>query len=192
MTALQDAGLTAGNTFDNEREALNWIPVVAQALSVPQSDFSISTVSAPSSLTSEYDTYTIVSASMSAMTVTEESLVPGTDDYKTLQANGYLNPEELKSQLGWHGKNYDDAVPDTIAFEAASFFPAIQPSPDGEGLDPEHLKDIGVVVYRAYLDPAEGNKVSVEPVEAFAGSLYKDDKDPNTGVTKFIDTIINT
>jgi hypothetical protein len=59
-------------------------------------------------------------------------------------------------------------------------------------LYPEHLKDIGVVVFRAYLDPTEGNKVTLAPVEAYAGSLYKDDKDPNTGVSKFIDEIINT
>ena len=64
--------------------------------------------------------------------------------------------------------------------------------PDKVGLDPEHLKDIGVVVFKMYLDPAEGNKVSYEIVEAYAGSLYKDAKDPNTGVTKFIDTIINS
>lgn len=43
-----------------------------------------------------------------------------------------------------------------------------------------------------YLDPSEGNKVNFEAVEAYAGSLYKDDKDPNTGVTKFIDTIVNS
>lgn len=84
-------------------------------------------------------------------------------------------------------------VPTTQSIEAAQFFPAIQPASDGNGgLDPEHLKDIGVVVFRMFLDPSEGNKVSYEVVEAFVGSLYKHDKDPNTGVTKFIDTIINS
>ena len=109
----------------------------------------------------------------------------------TLSANGY-SEEGLLALFGYHEKNYNDAVPQTIGLNAANFFPAIQPAVEGDGLDPEHLKDIGVVVYRAYLDAAEGNKVSIEPVEAFAGSLYKDDKDPNTGVTKFIDTIINS
>ena len=83
-------------------------------------------------------------------------------------------------------------VPKTQSLDANDFFPTIQPSVDGEGLDPEHLKDIGVVVFKMFLDPAEGNKVSYVPVEAYAGSLCKDDKDPNTGVTKFIDTIINS
>lgn len=109
----------------------------------------------------------------------------------TLIANGY-NISDLCAQFGWHGRNGDDSVQNTIALDAANYFPAIQPAADGVGLDPEHLKDIGVVVYKAYLDPAEGNKVSFEAVEAFAGSLYKDDVNPTTGVTKFIDTIINS
>jgi len=81
-----------------------------------------------------------------------------------------------------------------MSLDADGFFPAITPSnlPNVDGLDPEHLKDIGVVVCKMYLDPSEGNKVSYEIVEAYAGSLNKNDKDPNTGVTKFIDTIINS
>lgn len=97
------------------------------------------------------------------------------------------------SRYGWHGEGFDDNVPQTLALNAAQFFTAIQPAADGEGgFEPDNLKDIGVVVYKAYLDVAEGNLVSFEPVEAYCGSLCKDDKDPNTGVTKFIDTIINS
>ena len=92
----------------------------------------------------------------------------------------------------YHGVDGDDALPDTMCLDANNYFSTIQTAIDGEGFDPEHLKDIGVVVYKTYLDASEGNKVSWEPVEAFCGSLYKDDKDPNTGVTKFIDTIINS
>ena len=96
-------------------------------------------------------------------------------------------------RYGWHGKDFDDNVPDTLALDAAQFFSVIHASPEeGKALDTEHLKDIGVVVYRAYLDVANGNLVSFEPVEAYCGSLCKDDKDPNTGVSKFIDDIINT
>lgn len=56
----------------------------------------------------------------------------------------------------------------------------------------DNLKKIGLVVYKMYLDPTEGNKISFEPVEAYAGSLGRDDKDPNTGVTTFMDTIVNS
>lgn len=114
------------------------------------------------------------------------------DRVNFMAENGILS-SDISAQFGWHGKNGDDSVPTTLALDAANFFPTIQPSMDSNGgLDPEHLKDIGVVVFKTYLDPSEGNKVNAEIVEAFAGSLYKDDKDPNTGVTKFIDTIINS
>lgn len=123
-----------------------------------------------------------------------------TDSEKEAQAWGIISAEtvscdeELNStdpRYGVHGLDFDDGVPETIALDAANYFSTIQPASDG-GFEADHLKDIGVVVYRCYLDPAEGNKVSYEPVEAFCGSLCKDDKDPNTGVTKFIDTIVNT
>ena len=132
----------------------------------------------------------IVLAKMMPYEVTDETIeILSTQEI--LKQNNYTI-EGVEAMFGWHGVNDDNSVPNTMALEAASFFPAIQPAVDGKGLDPEHLKDIGVVVYKAYLDPAEGNKVSIEPVEAYAGSLYKDDKNPNTGVTKFIDTIINS
>ena len=99
--------------------------------------------------------------------------------------------DESDPRYGIHGIDFDDSVPETMALDAANYFSTIHPSESG-GFEADHLKDIGVVVYRCYLDPAEGNKVSYEPVEAFCGSLCKDDKDPNTGVTKFIDTIVNT
>lgn len=103
----------------------------------------------------------------------------------------HIHLSEDDPRYGVHGDNFDDGVPETMSLDANNYFSTIQPAEDG-GFEADHLKDIGVVVYRCYLDPAEGNKVSYEPVEAFCGSLCKDDKDPNTGVTKFIDTIINT
>lgn len=120
---------------------------------------------------------------------------PSTFRYQIVQISSCISSVELDTsdpRYGWHGIDWDDTVPNTIALDAANFFSTIQPSLDGDGLDAEHLKDIGVVVFKAYLDPAEGNKVSFEPVEAYCGSLFKDDVDPNTKVTKFIDTIINS
>lgn len=43
-----------------------------------------------------------------------------------------------------------------------------------------------------YIDPTEGNKINYDPVEAFAGSLCRTDKDPNTGASTFIDDIVNS
>ena len=86
----------------------------------------------------------------------------------------------------------DTTVPVTQSLDASGYFPTVQMADGGESIDTEHLKDVGVVVYKMYSDPTEGGKVSYEAVEAYAGSLYKDDKNPTTGVTKFLDTIINS
>ncbi len=113
---------------------------------------------------------------------------------------------------GYHAADGDDNLPETVAFEANGFFLPISFKTQNVlsswidenneahqneevavgAFDRDNLKKIGVIVYRAYVDPAEGNKVSLEAVEAFCGSLYKDDKNPTTGVSEFIDTIINT
>ena len=189
--------LTSENKFASNAEVEALLPYVANQLSSPETDFSVSSYVEASSTW-----YTIVSADMQPFTFALSDIAevsadgsyvvdPSLEASKVLEANGYAL-DTLASQFGWHGKNGDDTVQSTLGLDAANYFPAIQPAADGDGLDPEHLKDIGVVVYRAYLDIAEGNKVSLELVEAFAGSLYKDDKDPNTGVTKFIDTIVNT
>ena len=193
MTSLTSDGK---NMFDNERAAINMIPYVAAKLGSLESDFAASSLF-EGSIPPSSDGYCIVSAIMAPLNFDSQYndldnlSSTSSDVIAKLERSGY-DIEELNKQFGWHGLNMDDTPPSTIASEAASFFPTIQPSPDGTGLDPEHLKDIGVVIYKAYLDPSEGNKVSVEPVEAYAGSLFKEDKDPNTGVTKFIDTIINT
>lgn len=85
-----------------------------------------------------------------------------------------------------------DGLWDTVCGEANTLFPSIGMNSDNTHFDTEHFKKIGVVVYKAYLDPAEGNKVNFMPVEAFVGSLCRDDINPNTGVTTFIDTIVNS
>lgn len=99
------------------------------------------------------------------------------------------------SRYGWHNPDGDDDLPDTVSLEANSYFPTINTFTDDNGdlrIEREHLKKIGLVVYKMYMDPTEGNKISFEPVEAYAGSLGKDDKDPDTGVTTFLDTIVNS
>lgn len=105
----------------------------------------------------------------------------------------------LNGKAGFHAADGDDTLPETLGFEANTFFDPISygTSEDAEGnpvgaFDRDNLKKIGVVVYRAFVDPGEGNKINFEPVEAFCGSLYKEAKNPVTKVTEFIDTIINT
>jgi len=98
-------------------------------------------------------------------------------------------------RYGWHNFEGDDDLPDTVSLEANSYFPTLNMFTDEDGVlrvERQHMKKIGLVVYKMYMDPTEGNKISFEAVEAYAGSLGKDDKDPDTGVTTFLDTIVNS
>lgn len=191
-------GLAAGDTDMTYSDAERLMPI---ALSVATQKYALDTsiikmnvaISCTCETTSTTcdttaDHYVYVATPTVSAAINESNLTA----YQTFLDSNGIASADISKQFGYHGKGGDDSVPETIALNAASFFPTIQPATDGEGLDPEHLKDIGVVVFKTYLDPSEGNKVNVEVVEAFAGSLFKDDKDPNTGVTKFIDTIINS
>lgn len=84
-----------------------------------------------------------------------------------------------------------DPEEETISQELNGYFSTIQYADTGK-LDRENMYDIGVVVLRAYLDAAEGNKISFTPIESFVGSLDRNAVNPNTGVTKFIDKIVNS
>ena len=79
----------------------------------------------------------------------------------------------------------------TLSKYAMGFFPTVNIAADGS-FERDRLKNIGVVVFRGYVDAESGNKIKYEPVEAFAGSLKSDDVDPTTGTSRFIDDIINT
>ena len=85
--------------------------------------------------------------------------------------------------------NDKDAL--TLSKYATGFFPSIYSRADGS-FDRDRLKNIGVVIFKGWVDAESGNKIKYEPVEAFAGSLKSDDVDPVTGVSRFIDDIINT
>lgn len=84
-----------------------------------------------------------------------------------------------------------DPEEETISQELNSYFSTIQYADTGK-LDRENMYDIGVIVLRAWLDASEGNKISLAPIESFVGSLDRNAVNPNTGVTKFIDEIVNS
>lgn len=99
---------------------------------------------------------------------------------------------DISKQFSNASRAKDDAIMETVSRTANEFFLPIQMKSDLKGFESENMKKIGVVVFKAYLDASEGNKVSFEPVESFVGSLDKNDKNPNTGVSTFIDKIVNT
>jgi hypothetical protein len=123
---------------------------------------------------------------VSILSAFTEAQVSADTDYK----EDYAAQDWKTTKFGYHNPDGDDTVPKTVSQEANGMFPTI--GFDGEKFERDNLKKIGVIVYKLFLDPSEGNKINFEAVESYAGSLCKTDKDPNTGVTTFIDTIINS
>src|SRR5574344_650001 len=80
---------------------------------------------------------------------------------------------------------------DSISKYSASAFPLFN-YVDYEYFDREHLKDVGLVVFKAFSDSANDGKMNYLPVESFIGSLDKDAKDRMTGGSKFIDDIVHS
>lgn len=85
----------------------------------------------------------------------------------------------------------DDKQATSMSKTAASMFPQIGKNDSGM-FDREYMKHIGVVVFKGYLDPEEGNRVNFKPVESFAGTLKPGVLNSVTGKSMFIDEVINT
>lgn len=84
----------------------------------------------------------------------------------------------------------DETYPDCVSLRAAAQFPALFFDENGK-LDREHLKKIGIVVFKAYTDVTNGNRINFELVESFVGEIDSNATDPTTGATTFIDAIVN-
>lgn len=78
----------------------------------------------------------------------------------------------------------------TVSKTAASYFPNIS-YVNQHFLNRKYLKSIGIVVFQVFKDEANSKKLNFSPVEAFVGSLDKNDRDPTTKATMFIDDIVN-
>ena len=119
-----------------------------------------------------------------------------TKDWKDEEGNDFsgfsLLDKDLVKKLSNKDVDYTKyGILETVSQEANNYFSTINMNADATGLDSENLKKIGVVVFKAYIDPSEGGKVNFTPVESFCGSLDKDAKNPTTGASTFIDKIIN-
>ena len=55
----------------------------------------------------------------------------------------------------------------------------------------DHLKDIGIVVFKAYKDADNNGKVNFALLESFVGSFDKYARDPVTKADRFIDNVVN-
>lgn len=63
---------------------------------------------------------------------------------------------------------------------------------DNQHFANDNLKNIGIVVFKAYKDSDNGNKISYQLLESFVGSLDYDAYDPITKSNIYIDNIVNS
>ena len=163
----------------NKTELVGIIPVVTTAANAM---FAQSLIQATENIVSAYEPILSV-ATLDAKSVDEKlesQFILSTD------VSQQLNSQNPISAQGQTHLNMD-----TVSKTAIDFFPTVGINAEGR-VDTDLLKNIGVVVFKSYIDPGNGNKISFEIVEAFSGSLDKEAKDPNTGTSRFIDKIINT
>ena len=100
-------------------------------------------------------------------------------DLSQLSVNLFMKLSDTSSQ-------YEE----TVSKIAALQFPLIG-FKDYDHLDTRYLKQIGVVVFRAYTDASNSNKVNFEILETFVGSLDKSARSPVDNSSVFIDNIVN-
>lgn len=87
--------------------------------------------------------------------------------------------------------NSDGSEYESLSRRASLAFPQIQfLSPSR--YDPTHLKDIGVVVFKAIKDVDNNGKMSFQLLESFIGSLDRTARDPITKANMFIDDVVNS
>lgn len=155
------------------KECLGIIPVITTATNALYAQDLIAITS------SDTDAYKIFSPVNGEICFTTGLSTNGNVD------TSYINPNDLAIPV------VDPNVyADSLSRMIAKQFPTIgYVTPDT--FEKEHFKKIGVVILKAYVDNSANNLINFEIVESFVGSLGKDDVDPVTQQTTFIDTIVN-
>lgn len=96
-----------------------------------------------------------------------------------------LNNEETKAlSIDCHDQ-------ESLSKQAVDTFPFINYD-DNAHFEIDNLKNIGIVVFKAFRDTDNGNKISFSLVESFVGSLDRDATDMVTKQNIFIDDIVNS
>lgn len=70
-------------------------------------------------------------------------------------------------------------------------FPSMQFLNGGDTIDSFYAQHVGIVVCRAYGDQNNEGKLNFSTIEAFAGSIHRDKRDPATGQSIFICDLVN-
>jgi hypothetical protein len=160
-----------GKTQDkNDMECVGIVPVITTAANALQAQ-NIIDIESPTAF-NQYNS------------VKEAKTIVGCDGNTQIPAS-VIPPESLAIPFA-----SDDSTVDSVSQMANGYFKSIVFNSEGE-IDRAYLRQIGLVVFKAYIDPSEGNKVNFEPIEAYVGSLDREAKDPATGASIFIDNIVN-
>ena len=102
----------------------------------------------------------------------------------------YMNKKtyDMNFELALSSNSINDM---TMSKIAASYFPNINYI-NSNFLDRKYLKSIGIVVFQAFKDVANNKKLNFSPVEAFIGSLDRNEKDATTKASLYIDDVVNS
>lgn len=88
--------------------------------------------------------------------------------------------------IGVDGSNYD-----SVSRRAAQAFPLIT-FKDSSHFDKTYLKQVGVCVFKAFVDYDNNGKMGFQLLESFVGSFDNKARDPVTKANIFIDDVINS
>lgn len=102
-------------------------------------------------------------------------------DNDSIDAN--VNVHDYNEVLRWTSS-------ESLSRKASLLFPSIDYSSTGN-FKKDHLKKIGIAVFKAFKDLDNNSKVNFELVESFIGSLDPTSKDPLTKANLFIDDVVN-
>ena len=114
-------------------------------------------------------------------------------DFSSINLSGDWTTIPLSSS----NPKYDESNARMLRFEAsttleaANLFPAINWR-DSNHFEKDHMKDIGVVVFKAFKDTSNDSRISFAPIEAFVGSLDRTARDKITEASTFIDNVVNS
>ena len=106
------------------------------------------------------------------------------------------NNNEISVNISLLNENYyqalnsNDILNETISKIAANMFPNIVYL-NNNHFDTKHLKDIGIILFKAYTDSTNKSVIKFKLLESFIGSLDSNAKDPITHSTRFIEDIVN-
>jgi hypothetical protein len=113
-----------------------------------------------------------------------QRIIAGTDNDPIKVITGFGTSTFTENVTGTFGGT-------SISETLMKYFPSIEFTAGGNDIDNSKNNYISLVVCKTVSDKNQDNKLSVIPLEVFAGSIYSDEKDPATGQTAYIVDLVN-